>query len=147
MGREVFSYNNPPRYNKEHLYGQNAPIDQNWENAMMASRSTIIEGDLVFYGDGTNWDHVAVIVGWGFPTNFATTDSPGSGPSGSKPNLEMLAWIQSLKCRTDDWMAFHYPLRPIVVERSGSIAYTSWRSLDNTDSSVQVIKIVHINDN
>lgn len=147
IGRTVLTYNNPPQYiDPQKLYGQNAPIDRNWENLMRASRATIQQGDLVFYGDGNNWDHVAVVVGWGLPTTFGLKSDTSSSSSGSEPDLEMLRWIQSLQCRADHWMLYFppMPLRPLVVERSGGIGYTSWRSLDNTSSPVSVIEIVHI---
>jgi hypothetical protein len=145
-GRSVMSYINPPQYNDRLLWGRNASIDQSWENMLRTHRGLIQEGDLVFYGNGSSWGHVAVVVGWGLPTSFSTKKNINSAPSGIEPDSVMLAWIKSLQCRANHYMMVYppLPLRPLVVERSGVIDYTSWRSLDNTGSKVDVIDIVHI---
>jgi len=151
IGTTVLSYQNPPQLTGDQLYGQNYPSDptkeKNWLNALRSVRSQITEGDLVFYGSSdSSWDHVAVIVGWGLPTSFSEKSNPGSGPSGGQPLAGLPPIVDMLRECNNHWMSYYppLPLRPLVVERSGGIEYTSWRSLDNTFSSVSLIKIVHI---
>ncbi len=68
IGTEVLSYDNPPKYNIESLYDYTKQ-DDNWEKKLAAKRSMIQKGDLVFYKqNGSDWSHVAVVVGWGDPT-------------------------------------------------------------------------------
>jgi hypothetical protein len=149
IGKKLFDYPNPPYYNDSMLY-KNDSIDQAWENLLSANRGTILPGDLVFYGDGSKWDHVAVVVGWGSPTHFGlkpnATDfnpnhplQPASGMAGGR---EYLDWIESLQKGCPKLAEMHQ--RPLVVERSGGIAYTSFRSLDNTVGKYAKIAIVHI---
>jgi len=144
IGSLAFSYSNPPQYVRGQPYGQNKN-DKDWQDRLLAVRGSIQKGDLVFYGRSENdWDHVAVVVGWGLPTAFGLKEIPGSGPSGTEASDEMEEWIRSLEC----YAGFppSLPIRPIVAERSGVIAYTSWRSLDNTSSQIDLIQIIHIKD-
>jgi len=141
-GKTVLTYNNPPQYTEKTLTGWNIPLDKTWENKLLANRSSIQKGDLVFYGHGDTWDHVAVVVGWGLPTYFWSKALLGNGPSGMAGGMEWLTYIESLEkgCASLTDM----PLRPLVVERSGSVNYMSFRSLDNTANQIQNIAIVHI---
>ncbi len=142
IGEVVIKYSNPPQDTDQHRYNSSS-VDQNWENLLLTNRSKIQKGDLVFYGESENkWNHVAIVVGWGLPTEYGPKLNPGSGPSGMEGGIEYLNWIESLQlCNsfTNE--------RPLVVERSGGIAYTAFRSLDNTTSRNNLISIVHVNDN
>jgi RHS repeat-associated protein len=151
IGSTVLTYHNPPQLTGDLLYGQNAPLDltkeNTWLNALRSVRSLITEGDLVFYGTSkSSWDHVAVVVGWGLPTTFGEKSYPGSGPSGSYPISSLYPTVDMLRKCNNHWMEYYplLPLRPLVVERSGGINYTSWRSLDNTYKPVGLIEIVHV---
>jgi hypothetical protein len=83
----------------------------------------------------------------GLPTEFGEKNDPASGPSGSAPTDKDLRFIASLQCWAGFLESFNAPLRPIVVERSGGINYTNWRSLDNTYLPAARISIVHIEEN
>ncbi|MGB8213168.1 MAG: hypothetical protein WCE68_06370, partial [Anaerolineales bacterium] len=146
VGSTVLTYSNPPEYNDTTNTDWNVSSDKNWEDLLRSNRGSIQKGDLVFYHTSTDsvpWGHVAVIVGWGLPTYWGDKADPGTGPSGMEGGEEYLAWIESLEkgCSSLDQM----PLRPLVVERSGSINYfAGFRSLDNTSTKIQTIAIVHI---
>ncbi len=104
----------------------------------MRNIQTLIEkGDLVFYGSGgNNWEHVAVVVGWGTPTYWGTEPISNGMDSNEVPFQD--------KC--PDGLP-DIPLRPLVVERSGEIAYNDFRSLDNTENKIDTISLVHVYDN
>ncbi len=145
IGGYVYSYNNPPQYNNELVYGISRGIDNNWENFLSAMRPIIKKGDLVFYGNGgNNWYHVAVVVGWGPPTSWGTEPIEDLGPFVLIGNKYMA--IDNLQNKCLDPLA-ELPSRPLVVERSGKIKYADSRSLDNTAESVHTINIAHIDDN
>jgi RHS repeat-associated protein len=144
IGTVVLTYSNPPWYNDKITEGTKTSLDPNWDAYLRANQGTIQKGDLVFYGDGTNWSHVAVVVGWGFPTYFGPKDNPGSGPTGDEGWANHLAWIESLRRGCSDLTDL--PIQPLVVERSGGIAYTDFRSLDNTYARVSRITVIHVQD-
>jgi RHS repeat-associated protein len=143
-GYNLPAFSNPPFYNSSRDYHDGFPINQEWENFLKKNRSMIQKGDLVFYGNGSDWSHVAVIVGWGLITNYPSMLSTTS--SGNTPSDYFLKYIESI--RNCGVIPYYSPLpeRPLVVERSGSINYGSWRAIDNTSSQQSVISIVHIKD-
>jgi hypothetical protein len=147
IGTLALTYNNPPRYSNETREGTKTSLDENWDALLRANQGYIQKGDLVFYWDPeiSNWGHVAIVVGWGFPTYFGSENDqqvkdPSSGEDGWPGHL---AWIESLVKGCSE--ITDLPIRPLVVERSGRVTYTDFRSLDNTANYVQTIAIVHVN--
>jgi RHS repeat-associated protein len=142
VGYTVVMEPNPPQYKGDLVPDEKK--DKNWQNMLLAMRSVIQKGDLVFYGKSkTSWDHVAIIVGWGFPTAWDSKDDPGSGPTGEEPSPEENKWIETMECRENKYL-YHLgegiKIRPLVVERSGGLDYKSYRSLDNTNSKIDYLE-------
>ena len=83
-------------------------------------------GDLVFYDtDGGGWDHVAVIIGFGYPTISAKGEIvPPIVPA-------ELEWLRAFLCTED---TPEYVKHPLVVERNGAIGYDEWFSSLNFET-------------
>jgi hypothetical protein len=94
IGTVVLTYPNPPQYSDKTTEGTKTSLDPNWDATLRANQGIIQKGDLVFYGDGTNWTHVAIVAGWGLPTYFGIQEA--NGPSGEEGWPGHLAWIESL---------------------------------------------------
>jgi RHS repeat-associated protein len=108
-----------------------------WESWLQKNQSGINRGDIVFYkyeGSGLEWDHASMIVGWGSRTHY-----------GADYEFERHTFYASIEC-AQNWedLSGLNILRPLVVERSGSIQYASARSVDNTASKVEKMSIIHI---
>jgi RHS repeat-associated protein len=142
IGDSMFLYQNPPQYNDKLVYGENGIIDENWEKLLCSMQGIIQKGDLVFYKgkDDEDWGHVAVVIGWGFPTNWGDKSKPSSFVMIGNKYMD----IETLQNKCRDFTEI--TPRPIVVERTGFIGYEGFRSLDNTLKPVQTINIVHVKD-
>jgi len=143
IGNIVLTFNNPPQYNNNLVYGKSGSINKNWENDLIAHKGMIKKGDLVFYHQNGGWAHVAIIVGWGDPTNYGSKSN--NDPPTGMTYTQYQGWIKKLQDPCSN--SSDLPDRPLVVERSGRIAYALNRSLDNTENPVDTITIVHIRDN
>jgi len=89
IGQSVLTYNNPPQYTESSIFESTGLADKNWESILQANRSSIQKGNLVFYGNGeTDWNHVAIVVGWVNPTHFRNK---------IQTNLGMFLWHQGMK--------------------------------------------------
>jgi len=101
----------------------------------------IMPGDLVFYDTGKadfKWEHVAVIVGWGPQTLYASYPGPERWQDFPPAVSSAFYWWTLTGCPTWDW-------KPRVVDRAGAIQYKGSRSIDNTYSQIVDMQILHIN--
>ena len=108
-----------------------------WDSWLRQNQLKIERGDIVFYkwqGSGVEWSHAAMVVGWGSRTHYGVDYA-----------FERHTFYASLGCaqRWEDVIGLN-ALRPLVVERSGSIQYASARSVDNIASKVEKISIIRI---
>jgi hypothetical protein len=144
IGNLIETHNNPPQFSDtSSKFG--SKIDEVWNNKLRSMQGIIKKGDLVFYkGNGeADWGHVAIVVGWGPPTYWGTEPKPGPF---IMINNQMYIGYEALQNKCWD-PSTELPSRPLVVEKSGGVAYEASRSLDNTANPVQTISIVHVYDN
>ena len=130
----------------------NTQFYPNWENLeyqdvkwntylnMLRRWHLIDKGDVVFYRNANQaeWNHAAMIVGWGPQTYF------GVGLRGLD---EYGLVIPNVNLPWHDYMCNGAPpstIKPRVVDRDGAIVYRNSRSIDNTGSPVSEISIIHI---
>ena len=147
IGYIVGRYQNPPQFRWGLSNGNRD--DAAWLEFLSNNQGQIQPGDLMFYrfeedssyGGAYAWDHVAVVIDWGPQTFYNMNGEPnyfGTMPYGPFPlNTECGDYSNNDK--------------PRVIERSDAplLPYINslGRSVDNTNSRVVEIAVVHINDN
>jgi hypothetical protein len=117
---------------------------------LYAKRLIIQKGDLVFYKDNSGkWAHVAIVVGWGKPTNFGLKTSyleTGIVYPASGSNIDFIETLPKINVPifNDFTVVTRAPIG--CGKEVGKIGYDFYRSLDNTADKVKTISIVLLKD-